>query len=100
MRTWRPRQILGRLAIQRYLTRALPKVPCGPGARLAHVVGSDLGGGYEWQAAPGFPQRRGNTALELDKAGQITRLTVVYDSSLFSDADYRALVALSGEAPG
>ena len=90
-------QILGRLAITRYLTRALPKVPYGPGAKLVHVVGSDLGGGYEWQAASGFPQRRGNTALELDRQGQITRLTVVYDSSLFPDADYRALVALSAE---
>jgi hypothetical protein len=90
-------QILGRLAIQRYLSRALAKVPYGPGASVAHVVGADAGGGYEWHAGQGFPQRRGNTALELDASGKITRLTVVYDSSLFPDADYRALVALSGE---
>ena len=90
-------QILGRLAIQRYLARALPKLPYGPGASVAHVVGADAGGGYEWSAAQGFPQRRGNTALELDAAGQITRLTVVYDSSLFSDADYQGLVQLLAE---
>ena len=90
-------QILGRLAIQRYLSRALPKLPYGAGASLAHVVGADTGGGYEWRAAPGFPQRRGTTALELDAAGRITRLTVVYDSSLFGDADYQALVQLSAE---
>jgi hypothetical protein len=90
-------QILGRLAIQRYLARALPKVPYGAGAAVAHVVGADMGGGYEWRAGPGFPLRRGNTALALDSQGRITRLTVVYDSSLFADADYKSLVALSGE---
>ena len=91
-------QVLGKLAIKRYLTRALPKVPYGPGAAVAHVVGSDQGGGCEWKAAPGAPQKRGNTALALDSQGRITRLTVVYDSSLFADADYRSLVALSGES--
>jgi hypothetical protein len=90
-------QILGRLAIQRYLTRFLPKAPFGPGASLAHVVGSDLGGGYEWKAGPSFPMKRGNTAIALDEQGRITRLTVVYDSSLLSDADYHAMVALSAE---
>ena len=90
-------QVLGRLAIKRYLTRTLPKVPYGPGAAIAHVVGSDQGGGCEWKAASGFPQRRGNTALTLDPQGRITRLTVVYDSSLFSDADYHNLAALAAE---
>jgi len=91
-------QILGRLAIQRYLTRALPNVPYGVGASLAHVEGGDQGGGYEWHAAPSAsPMRRGHTAIELDDAGQITRLTVIYDSSLFSDSVYDALVALSAE---
>ncbi len=41
--------------------------------------------------------KRGNTALALDKAGRITRLTTVYDSSLLSDADYQSLVSLSAE---
>ncbi len=90
-------QILGRLAIQRYFARALGKLPFGSDARLVHVVGADLGGGYEWQAASGMPQRRGNTALELDRAGKISRLTVAYDSSLFADAQYRDLVALAAE---
>lgn len=90
-------QLLGRLVIGRYLGRALGKLPYGQGAGLAHVVGGDLGGGYEWRAAPGFPQHRGNTALELDRSGQITRLTVVYDSSLFADAQYHDLVLLAAE---
>ena len=90
-------QILGRLAIHRYLARSLGRLPYGGGASVAHVVGSDLGGGYEWHAGPSFPMKRGNTALALDKAGRITRLTTVYDSSLLSDADYQSLVSLSAE---
>ncbi len=90
-------QLLGRLAIARYLDRALGKVPYGGSASVAHVVGGDLGGGFEWQAAEGFPQRRGNTALEFDKQGRISRLTVVYDSGLFTDAAYRQLVQLAAE---
>jgi hypothetical protein len=90
-------QILGRLAIERYLTRALGKVPYGGSAQVAHVVGGDLGGGYEWRAAQGQPQRRGNTAIELDKQGRISRLTVVYDSGLFTDDAYRQLVLLAAE---
>ena len=90
-------QILGHIAIQRYLGRALAKAPYGPGAALAHVVGSDRGGGYEWRAAPAYPMKRGVTALALDSQGLITRLTVVYDSSLLSDADYRSMASLSLE---
>jgi hypothetical protein len=90
-------QILGRLAIERYLTRALPSLPYGKGAALAHVVGSAAGGGFEWRADPSFPMRRGNTALALDADGKITRLTVVYDSGLLPDPQYHALVLLSAE---
>ena len=90
-------QILGRLAIGRYLTRALGKVPYGKDASPAHIVGSDQGGGYEWKAPASFPLKRGNTAIELDADGQVTRLTVVYDSSLLADDDYAALVKLSAE---
>ena len=90
-------ELMGHLGIQRYLTRMLPKAPFGPGARLAHVVGSDQGGGYEWWANPAFPMRRGNTALALDGQGRIVRLTVDYDASLLPDTDYRALAQLALE---
>jgi hypothetical protein len=90
-------QVLGKLEIERYLTRALGKVPYGGSASVAHVVGGDLGGGYEWHAAQGFPQRRGNTAIELDRQGRISRLTVVYDSGLFPDDAYRGLVHMAAE---
>ena len=90
-------QILGRAAIGRYLTRALAAVPYGKGAALAHVVGGDQGGGYEWRADASFPMKRGNTEIELDRDGKISRLAVVYDSGLLPDAQYHALVALSAE---
>ncbi len=90
-------QILGRLAIERYLARALGAVPYGKGAALAHVVGGDQGGGYEWTPAGSFAMKRGNTALALDRDGKIERLTVVYDSGLLPDASYHALVGLSAE---
>jgi len=90
-------QILGRLAIGRYLARALGKLPYGKASALAHVVGGEQGGGYEWRPTAAFPMRRGNMALALDGDGEITRLTAVYDSSLLTDDDYRALVSLSAE---
>jgi len=90
-------QIHGKLAIERYLYRALGQVPYGGSASVAHVVGGDLGGGYEWRAAEGFPQRRGNTAIELDKQGKVSRLTVIYDAGLFPDERYHQLVQLAAE---
>ncbi len=41
--------------------------------------------------------RRGHTCLELDRAGQISRLTAIYDSSLLSSAAYQSLVGLAAE---
>ncbi|HEX5421661.1 MAG TPA: nuclear transport factor 2 family protein, partial [Gammaproteobacteria bacterium] len=91
-------RLVGQLQIERYLSRALAQVPYGKGASVAHVVGSDQGGGYEWHASPSAaPMRRGNTALELDADGKITRFTTVYDSGLFSYEKYKQLVLLGAE---
>ena len=91
-------RVEGQLQIQRYLTRGLNQLPYGVGAALAHVVGSDQGGGFEWHAAPSSaPLQRGNTAIELDDNGQITRFTTIYDSYQFPDADYQSLVLLAAE---
>jgi hypothetical protein len=93
-------RVRGRLQIQRYLTRALARLPYGPGASVAHIDGGRLGGGYEWHAAPvAAPMRRGHTALEFDRNGEISRVTAVYDAGLLSFADYQALVALAAEEP-
>lgn len=91
-------RVEGQLQIGRYLTRGLAQLPYGTGASVAHVVGSDEGGGYEWHAAASAaPLLRGNTALELDGAGAISRLTTIYDSYQLSDTTYHTLAALNAE---
>jgi len=77
-------QVLGRLAIERYLGRALAKLPYGAGSSLLHVVGGDMGGGYEWQATPNYcaSVRRGTSAVTLDQDGKIA-------------ADIKALILLT-----
>ena len=64
----------GQPAIGRYLQRALAHLPYGPGTAVHHVLGSDQGGGYEWQTDD-QPVRNGITALELDRNGLITQFT-------------------------
>jgi hypothetical protein len=91
-------RVEGQIQIQRYLTRGLTDLPYGLGASVAHVVGSDQGGGYEWFAAPSAaPLVRGITALELDRHGKITRFTTIYDSFQFVDSKYQLLVLLGAE---
>jgi hypothetical protein len=93
-------RIRGQLQARRYYGRALGQLPYGAGAALVRAEGSSQGGGYEWKAAPvAAPMRRGHTCIELDPAGQVTRLTAVYDSSLLSYPAYQALVGLAAEAP-
>ncbi|MFI1028362.1 hypothetical protein [Streptomyces sp. NPDC020951] len=86
----------GRLAIGRYLERALPALPYGPGTTVRHVLGSSKGGGYEWrtddQAVP-----NGITALELDKDGLITRFTAAWDATALSDSALKSLAWLALE---
>jgi SnoaL-like domain len=91
-------RVEGQIQIQRYLTRGLSDLPYGLGASVAHVVGSDQGGGYEWHAGPSAaPLVRGITALELDRHGKITRLTTIYDSYQLVDSKYQLLVLLGAE---
>ncbi|MEO8526259.1 MAG: nuclear transport factor 2 family protein [Caldimonas sp.] len=91
-------RVEGKIQIERYLTRGLSLLPYGTGASLAHVSGSDQGGGYEWHASSSAaPLLRGITALELDPAGKITRFTTIYDSYQFTDAKYDSLVSLASE---
>lgn len=89
----------GQLAIGRYLQRILPKIPYGVGATLLHVLGSARGGGYEWRPhnASNHSVRNGITSLELDESGAIVQLTTIWDGSLMSDSDIRALALLSLE---
>lgn len=91
-------RVEGQLQIGRYLTRGLGVLPYGTGASVAHAVGSEDGGGYEWHASQSAaPLLRGNTALELDEHGKISRFTVIYDSVQFPVATYQSLVLLAAE---
>ena len=79
-------QIVGPRSIGTYLTDASPLLPyAGGGTAVRHVVGSAVGGGYEWTAADSAVPR-GVVALELDRWGKITRLTALWDGSLLDDS--------------
>ena len=92
-------QILGRLAIERYLGRSLDKLPAGAGSSIVHVVGGDLGGGFEWQTAPAYRTtvRRGITAIALDPEGKVSRLTTVWDGAMLPLDEVKTLAVLSIE---
>jgi len=92
-------QIFGSLAIERYLGRALDKLPAGRGSSMLHVVGGDMGGGFEWQTAPAYRTnvRHGITAIALDPEGKVSRLTTVWDGAMLSRDEVNALVVLSLE---
>ena len=92
-------QLIGRLAIGRYLGRTLELLPFGPGSGLSRVLGGGTGGGFEWIGAEATGVRRGITALELDARGRISRLTVCYDGRLLTDGARERLAGLSIERP-
>ncbi|KAI8680502.1 hypothetical protein NCS57_00331400 [Fusarium keratoplasticum] len=87
----------GRLAIERYLARALASLPYGTGATVRHVVGSEQGGGYEWIGGPGAVARHGMTALKLNKDGLITWISPVWDASYASDVAIATLLRFAIE---
>jgi hypothetical protein len=78
--------IVGPRSIGTYLTQAASLLPyAGGGTAVRHVVGSAVGGGYEWAASNNVVPR-GIVALELDRWGRITRLTALWDGSLMDDS--------------
>jgi hypothetical protein len=72
--------VLGRIETVAYLSRVVDDVPYGRASRLRHVVGGPRGGGFEWTAGDHDDGLVGITAVEVDDAGLITRVTSVYDS--------------------
>lgn len=91
-------QVIGRSAIESYLRRTLETSPLGAGSRLRHVVGNDLGGGFEWHASPQFGATDGITALVLDSDLQIVRATSVYDSRQIDPDELSSLILLATAA--
>lgn len=86
-------QLIGRTAVQAYLSRALPGLPYGPGVTVRHVTGSASGGAIEWTPSAGAPVRTGVTGVVLGTDGAITRLTTVYDGALYDKAQVAAMAA-------
>lgn len=79
-------QIVGPRSIGTYLTDASSLLPyAGDGTAVRHVVGSAVGGGYEWTASNNVVSR-GINALELDRWGKITRFTAMWDGALIGDS--------------
>lgn len=78
-------QITSQSSIQTYLTKAASILPyVGAGSGVRHVLGNDVGGGYEWTANGPIP--RGITALELDSWGKIERFTAVWNGAYADSA--------------
>jgi ketosteroid isomerase-like protein len=86
-------QLQGRSMAERYLAASLPSAPYGVASSLRHIVGGPTGGGVEWIAPDANGVAGGITALELDSAGLISRVTAVYDGRLLATADREVLVA-------
>lgn len=84
-------QLIGRSEVSGYLRRTIHRSPSGPGAECLHVVGGAAGGAYEWRGTAASNVPRGVSALELDESGCICRVTTVYDSARFGQANVRHL---------
>lgn len=84
-------QLIGRSDVAGYLLRMINRSPYGPGSGLLHIVGGAAGGAYEWTGTAASNVPRGVSALELDESGRISRITTVYDSARFGQANIRHL---------
>jgi limonene-1,2-epoxide hydrolase len=84
-------RLRGRGVIGGYLSRVVGALPLGRRVRLGHVVGGDLGGGFEWVASADSPVNIGAAALMLGSDGLISRPSIVYDSRDLPDCYRDAL---------
>jgi len=79
-------RITGPRSIGAFLTGASSALPyAGAGTTVRHVLGNDVGGGYEWTSADSLVPR-GVIGLELDRWHRITRFTAMWDGSLVDDS--------------
>ncbi|MGW4490140.1 hypothetical protein ACWEOE_40805 [Amycolatopsis sp. NPDC004368] len=89
-------RIVGRQAIEQYVTRAAASLPYGRGAAIRHTVGSAHGGGYEW-VNHSEPVDHGIIAVELDAGRRISRFTTTWDGSQLDDHTLAHLLAATVE---
>jgi ketosteroid isomerase-like protein len=81
--------IRGKAAVEQYLARTIENLPYGRGSAVRHIVGSDMGGGYEWTNTA-HSVTRGIAALEID-GGLISGFTAVWDGTMLDDDRLRAI---------
>jgi hypothetical protein len=90
-------RIVGQRSVSTFFIEAAGVLPyAGPGTGVRHVVGSAIGGGYEWTSTAS-PVPRGVSAVELDDAGRVTRLTAMWDGSLADATPLTKLAQLAIE---
>lgn len=76
--------VRGEAAITRYLQRSARHTPYGLGAQVSHVLGDEIGGGFEWRN-PTADVPRGIVAFGADRqTGLLASVKVVWDGSLIS----------------
>lgn len=90
-------QIRGQQAIKRYFDRAQSVAPYLKGARLRHVVGNDLGGGFEWYGSKLTKVGTGIMELTLDRDGKIIRAASMYDGRLLGKSKANDLRSFAAE---
>ncbi|NCE86309.1 MULTISPECIES: nuclear transport factor 2 family protein [Pseudomonas] len=90
-------QIRGQAAIERYFERVRSAAPYMTGSKLRHVVGSDLGGGFEWHGSALTPVKTGIMELTLDSDGKISRAVSMYDGRLLGKSNATDLRSLAAE---
>jgi hypothetical protein len=87
--------IFGTISIEGFFKRALHALPYGHGSSVLHVLGSAVGGGYEW--ASHRKVGNGIIALELDAQGLITHASAMWDGSLVSATYLKRLAGFTIE---
>ncbi|QLL12569.1 nuclear transport factor 2 family protein [Pseudomonas chlororaphis] len=90
-------QIRGQAAIERYFDRIRSAAPYAMESRLRHIVGSDLGGGFEWYGRASTGVTTGIMALTLDQNGKISRAASMYDGRLLGKSKASDLRSLAAE---
>jgi ketosteroid isomerase-like protein len=83
----------GRIAVERFLGRAMEDLPWAIGTRVRHITGAHHAGAYEWAGADRVPG--GVIVLELDGESRIAALTSVWDGSRITDDELADMVSLS-----
>ena len=88
---------VGEPAVLAYLGRAIEKVPYGKGVTIRHIAGGEKGGGFEWASSGETGVKKGVAALTLNDAGQIERVTMMYDGRRLAEGTKRDLILLSAD---